>query len=334
MISQMINPITRVVQLRNRPVCRSYSDFRVRCASTHDPHGQVDHSGRFGRERLPENHLASGISPLIEERQTRVNGLLANYLTLPQDASLLQKAMHYAVFGGGKRLRPLLVYAGGETLGAPLENLDHLACAVELIHTYSLVHDDLPALDNDDFRRGNPACHRTFNEAIALLAGDALQSLAFNLLSQSPLPPLEVLTMVQVFSHLIGHQGMIGGEAMEFSKLTPLTVSELEQLYALKTSRLLETCVHLSAIVAHSSLDDLKVLKQFSTEIGIAFQIQDDCQDQKVSIFNYLSLTDQSTALKRISDLYQGAKTLLHDHFGARAGPLYHWLSLLFPNLA
>lgn len=268
----------------------------------------------------------------MQAQQARVSNLLRAHLTWGEKPTLLQQAMQYSVLHNGKRLRPLLVYATGEALGSvDLALLDHAACAIELIHSYSLIHDDLPSLDDDDWRRSRLSCHRAFNEAIAILAGDALQSLAFEILTQSPVSDTARLRMITVLARSSGHQGMIGGEALEFSRTT-LTTLQLEQLYALKTAALLGACVQLGAIAVGADRHDIQILKQFSNAVGVGFQIQDDLQDDDGTPYNYVTLVGSTTAHKRLLALYQEAIQCL-DQLGVQAQPLYRWLSCLFPNL-
>jgi farnesyl diphosphate synthase/geranylgeranyl diphosphate synthase type II len=191
--------------------------------------------------------------------------------------------MRYSVLGGGKRLRPTLVYATGTALGAAPEALDDPAAAVELIHVYSLVHDDLPAMDDDDLRRGRPSCHRAFDEATAILAGDALQALAFELLA-APADPAEAtrrLTMSRLLARGIGTAGMAGGQAIDLESVgRQLDLTALQTMHRLKTGALIETSVLMGAAAAgvlegptHDSL------REYGAAIGLAFQIQDDILD-------------------------------------------------------
>ncbi|MBE9516675.1 MAG: (2E,6E)-farnesyl diphosphate synthase [Proteobacteria bacterium] len=196
----------------------------------------------------------------------------------------LHCAMRYSTLDGGKRVRAALVYATGKALGAPLEALDGPACAVELIHAYSLIHDDLPCMDNDDLRRGKPTCHRAFDEATALLAGDALQSLAIEALVSHPgLTASDGLRtqMVRELSIAIGSLGMAGGQAIDLEATDKdLTLDALEHMHQLKTGALIEASVKLGALAAGK--DDKKLLDQlgqYGHGIGLAFQIIDDILD-------------------------------------------------------
>lgn len=205
---------------------------------------------------------------------------------LPADGSEpveLVRAMRYAVLGGGKRLRPLLVYATGAALGASLDILDVPACAVELIHAYSLVHDDLPSMDDDNLRRGRPTCHVAFGEATAILAGDALQALAFEILaSKSPAcEPATQLEMLRILTVACGAQGMAGGQAMDLAAVSQsLDLRALEHMHAHKTGALICAGVRLAALTAGCAEPSLlEALERFGHAIGLAFQVRDDILD-------------------------------------------------------
>ena len=203
--------------------------------------------------------------------------------TLPPER--MHEAMRYAVLGGGKRMRPLLVYAAGSALGAPLERLDPSACAVEIIHAYSLVHDDLPAMDDDDLRRGKPTCHRVFGEAMAILAGDALQALAFELLAGhaalDEIPAQCRVRMLRTLATACGPAGMAGGQAFDLEAVgRELSLSELERMHRYKTGALILGSVQLSALSAGVSEGEAwQALQTYGLELGLAFQIQDDILD-------------------------------------------------------
>jgi geranylgeranyl pyrophosphate synthase len=194
----------------------------------------------------------------------------------------LHEAMRYAVLGGGKRLRPVLVYATGHALGAAFERLDAAACAVEIIHAYSLVHDDLPAMDDDALRRGRPTCHIAYGEAMAILAGDALQALAFDVLANDPHPaPALKVEMLRVLAAACGAHGMAGGQALDLAAVgRKLAPAELERMHVFKTGALIRASVRLGALGAgctDSAL--LDALERYGHAIGLAFQIRDDMID-------------------------------------------------------
>ncbi|HEX7046665.1 MAG TPA: farnesyl diphosphate synthase [Gammaproteobacteria bacterium] len=196
----------------------------------------------------------------------------------------LHEAVRYSVLNGGKRLRPLLVYATGEMLSVPAIQLDPPAAAVELIHCYSLVHDDLPAMDNDDLRRGRPTTHRQFDEATAILVGDALQMLAFDMLATDrdlPAEPARRLELVALLAKAGGSRGMTGGQAMDLAaENRAIDVAELETIHQLKTGRLLEAAVMMSAALAPKlDTEGKQALARFGERVGLAFQVRDDLLD-------------------------------------------------------
>jgi farnesyl diphosphate synthase len=196
----------------------------------------------------------------------------------------LHRAMRYAVLGGGKRLRPLLVYATGLAFGAALERLDASAVAVEVIHAYSLVHDDLPAMDDDDLRRGRPTCHIVFGEAMAILAGDALQALAFEVLANDALLGADArvhLDMLRVLAGACGSHGMAGGQAFDLAAVgKPLDARELERMHVHKTGALIRASVRLGALAGGcTDAATLDALETYGHSIGLAFQVRDDLLD-------------------------------------------------------
>ena len=221
----------------------------------------------------------------IESYRQRIEQVLDRCLALPDAGTeRLREAMRYSTLGGGKRLRPALVYLTGESLGAPLTDLDAPAAAVELIHVYSLVHDDLPAMDDDDLRRGRPTCHRAFDEATAILVGDALQALAFSVLADGnagTVSPSVRLSMIRTLAHAAGTAGMAGGQAVDLAAVgQTLSESAIENMHRRKTGALIQGSVLLGAIGAgFSSGPQYDALNVFGAEIGLAFQIQDDILD-------------------------------------------------------
>lgn len=193
----------------------------------------------------------------------------------------LHAAMRYAALAGGKRLRPLLAHATGEMLGADAALLDDVACAVELIHAYSLVHDDLPAMDNDVLRRGRPTCHVEFDEATAILAGDALQCLAFELLAAAPLPSAERrLTMLQLLAKAAGSRGMAGGQALDLAaEGRKITLAELEFMHLSKTGALIRAALLLGAHCGEADAPTLSALSSYAARLGLLYQVVDDILD-------------------------------------------------------
>lgn len=192
----------------------------------------------------------------------------------------LHRAMHYAVLDGGKRVRPLLVFATGALTNTAPAALNHAAIAVELIHAYSLVHDDLPCMDNDVLRRGKPTVHVKFGEAMALLAGDALQTLAFEILSQTPLAAPQVVALLRCLSQASGAAGMCGGQAIDLGSVgQALNRPALEQMHRLKTGALLRASVQLGAICANLNPAQQAALDNYAAALGLAFQVVDDILD-------------------------------------------------------
>lgn len=228
---------------------------------------------------------ADAMEARVRGYQSRVQAFLESVLPV---ADLVPQRLHaaqrYSVLGGGKRLRPLLVYCTGEALGLQPSALDAPAAAVELIHSYSLVHDDLPAMDDDDLRRGQPTTHRAFDEATAILAGDALQVLAFSLLARdraAGVSPEARLKMIQILADASGSAGMAGGQSLDLSAVgRDLNLEDLETMHRLKTGALIRASVLLAAACAPGlTADEWNALDGYSQEIGLAFQIQDDILD-------------------------------------------------------
>lgn len=226
----------------------------------------------------------------FNSRIQRIEKYLSQCLTSDNNANPILEAMRYSVLNGGKRLRPLLVYLTGEALGYSLNQLDAPAAAVELIHCYSLIHDDLPAMDNDDLRRGKPTCHKAFNEATAILAGDALQTRAFQILSDpslNPCPPEQQINMIQLLAKNSGVSGMVGGQALDLQATglkNTLSLEALCRIHQLKTGALIEASVLLGTLAQNKT--DSKAnpeislkLQMFAHFLGLSFQVQDDILD-------------------------------------------------------
>lgn len=219
----------------------------------------------------------------LKDCQSRIDSYLDNRLQndLPQ-LERLYAAIRYSVIGGGKRIRPILAYASYEVFGAPDSSADAAAGAVELIHAYSLIHDDLPAMDNDDLRRGQPTCHRAFDEATAILAGDALQALAFEWISQADQwQPDTRLKMTTLLARAAGPQGMVGGQAIDLGAVgLQLDQQRLEDMHQRKTGALIRASVQLGALATEQvTQQQLSALNQYADCIGLAFQVQDDILD-------------------------------------------------------
>ena len=228
---------------------------------------------------------ASAAAAALKRWGARADEALARVLPAEDQAPLeLHRAMRYAVLGGGKRLRPVLVYATGEAFGAGADLLDSSACAVEIIHAYSLVHDDLPAMDDDALRRGRPTCHIVFGEAMAILAGDALQALAFEVLADDAhlrSDPRNQVEMLRTLAAACGAHGMAGGQAFDLAAVgKALTPAELERMHVYKTGALIRASVRLGALAAGCRDEaTLDALERYGHAIGLAFQIRDDILD-------------------------------------------------------
>lgn len=260
-----------------------------------------------------------------------------------QEPERLHDAMRYAVFNGGKRVRPLLVYAAGECLGLQEGLLDAPAAAIELVHAFSLVHDDLPAMDNDDLRRGKPTLHRKYDEATAILAADALQPLAFSVLADATgVSPATRIKLVKLLADACGSIGMTGGQSLDLAAEGQLLgAAQIEHMYELKTGALIHAAVvSASALSADLSPERSSALDAFGRTIGIAFQIQDDIldvegtteiigkpsgSDQRLDKATYPGRVGIANARQRCDELLNGALEHLDD-FGADAEPL-SWLA-------
>jgi farnesyl diphosphate synthase len=274
--------------------------------------------------------------------RTRVESVLERWLPDPdRTPRRLHAAMRYAVMGRGKRIRPLLVYLAGEAMAAPADRLDGPASAVELIHAYSLVHDDLPAMDDDDLRRGRPTCHKAFDEATAILAGDALQVLAFQILSSDPAmiaDPERRMAIVRILAAGSGTAGMAGGQAIDLAvEGEAPDLETLELMHRMKTGALIEASVLMGAWSADTVTNgELEALTRFGRSIGLAFQIRDDILDVEGETAvigktagadsarrkpNYPSVIGLSAAKKRAAELCDQALAAI-DSFDIKADPL------------
>lgn len=258
----------------------------------------------------------------------RVERTLTDILdALPKLSTDLKAAMRYGVLTGGKRLRPFLVYAVGQLFAVPIEDLDVPAAAIECIHAYSLIHDDIPAMDNDRFRRGQPSCFVQFGEANAILAGDALQTLAFSILSDHPAPNLTAqqrLAMISQLASASGVAGMCSGQALDLAaEGKTLTLPQLEAMHRYKTGALIRAAVRLGALAAgKASVSAAPALDTYADAIGLAFQVQDDIldvvgdtgtlgkscgSDEKRHKSTYPSLMGLDNALNQAKQLYRAS---------------------------
>ncbi len=236
----------------------------------------------MNRQPTARPNPAAPFAEQLAGYQARVEAALERWLPAAGgDAERLAEAMRYSALDGGKRVRPVLAYAAGAALGAAPAALDGCACAVEMIHVYSLVHDDLPAMDDDDLRRGRPACHRAYDEATAILVGDALQALAFQVLADDPAVTVSAaqrLKMISVLAAAAGPQGMTRGQAMDMNAVgKPLTVEQLRAMHSHKTGALIRAGAQLGALAAGARDGRrFRQLSRYADCIGLAFQIQDD----------------------------------------------------------
>ncbi|MFV9996398.1 MAG: (2E,6E)-farnesyl diphosphate synthase [Arsenophonus endosymbiont of Dermacentor nuttalli] len=265
--------------------------------------------------------------------QDRVNKTLLNqFQRLPFNQSQLVAAMKYGTLLGGKRLRPFLVYAVGNILNVSVENLDTPAAAIECIHAYSLIHDDLPAMDNDDLRRGQPTCHISFGEAHAILAGDALQTLAFDILARSVMPDVsdsDRLAMIAELATATGAAGMCGGQALDMeSEGQQIDIATLETIHHHKTGALIRAAIRISAFAAGSQgYQLLPLLDNYANAIGLVFQVHDDIldvtgdthilgksqgADEQHQKSTYPSLIGLEQAQKKAINLYKQALNALY----------------------
>ena len=231
--------------------------------------------------------MSNALKEYLANIQRRVENALDK--RLPRENILpnrLHKAMRYSVLDGGKRMRPMLTYCTGKMLGLSPDLLDAPACAAEFIHVYSLIHDDLPAMDDDDLRRGKPTSHVAFDEATAILAGDALQALAFEILATDPTLTIDSsnrLKMITILAKASGSQGMVGGQAIDLESVgTELTLPELENMHIHKTGALIRASINM-AVMAKPDLDPStgKKLDHYAKCIGLSFQVQDDILDRE-----------------------------------------------------
>jgi len=283
--------------------------------------------------RMKTNNANVQYKSFLRDRRKRIDALLNRYLQkITQDSPKnLAKAMRYSVLGGGKRIRSLLIYAVGEIYKTDLKVLDAPAVAIEMIHSFSLIHDDLPAMDDDSLRRGKPTCHIAFDEATAILAGDALAIGAFQVLSEAKnLSAEKKAKMIKVLAEASGPRGMAGGQYIDLhAEGKKLSVDKLEQMYLLKTGVLIGAAIKLGALASDiSGQKELKHLEQFALNIGLAFQIQDDVlniesnatrlgknvgTDEEHNKFTYPALVGMSAAKAKIKNLWSKAEKSLQQ---------------------
>ena len=226
----------------------------------------------------------------LEERRLQVDEALGRYLPEASDhPKEIHEAVRYSVFAGGKRLRPILVLAAAEAAGGQVEHALPAAAAIELIHTYSLIHDDLPAMDDDDFRRGRPTCHKVYGEALAILAGDALLTQAFILLSGEPssirADAVARLRVINEIAQAAGSRGMVGGQVVDIlQEDREVDLATLLYLHTHKTGSLIRACLRVGGIISSAGSEQMEALTRYGDRIGLAFQIVDDILDLEGSL--------------------------------------------------
>lgn len=283
--------------------------------------------------------MSQEFTQFANQCRTRVDGALDQYLPLAEDSTQLRAAMRYSLFNGGKRVRPILAYAAASAVKPDIDFalIDPVAAALECLHSYSLVHDDLPAMDNDDLRRGKPTCHIAFTEASAILAGDALQTLAFDLLTRPDLPSQIQIQLIRQLALGSGAQGMVLGQAIDLAAVDhQLDIAQLERMHRYKTGALICASVAMGAICAGASNEQLTALDDYAAAIGLAFQVQDDILDvtgdtvtlgkqQGADIARnkptYVSLLGLDAAKTKAAELHHQALHALTG-FGENAAPL------------
>jgi geranylgeranyl diphosphate synthase type II len=294
----------------------------------------------FVRDEPGKVKWGMDINRYFSEAKAAVNESLDRLLPAESEPpSTIHRAMRYSIFAGGKRLRPVLVLASGESAGGNRETLLHLGSAIEMMHTYSLIHDDLPALDNDDLRRGQPTCHKVFGEAMAILAGDSLMTRSYQVLSELPgLSDSTRLAIVREMAYATGTvDGMIGGQVADLeSEGKKISAAMLEYIHRSKTGALLALCPRSAALASGADPAQLKSLSEFGRKIGLAFQIIDDIldqtassadlgktagKDQKVEKATYPALHGVQASHAKASELTAAAIEDLRD-FGPCAAPL------------
>ncbi|MGH1370700.1 MAG: (2E,6E)-farnesyl diphosphate synthase [Cellvibrionaceae bacterium] len=281
--------------------------------------------------------MSQALHRFLDDGQERIDKVLANSLEqLDGSDPQLLAAMRYSLLSGGKRIRPVLAYASACAISELTEATDSVGCAVEAIHAYSLIHDDLPAMDDDDLRRGQPTCHIAFNEATAILAGDALQALAFDVLSNAPHINDSVrLGLIRELGQASGAQGMVGGQAIDLASINQQpSLAELQRMHSLKTGALIRASVRMGALASGVVTPaQLRSLSLYADAIGLAFQVQDDILDvtadtetlgkqQGADIAlnkpTYVSLLGLDGAREKAQQLHQNALAALSD-FDPRA---------------
>jgi len=295
--------------------------------------------------------VSTPFAECLSRWQAETEAALERYLPVPTNSpTRLHEAMRYSVLGGGKRVRPALVYATAQAIDLPQSSVIAAACAVELIHAYSLIHDDLPAMDDDDLRRGRPTCHKAFDEATAVLAGDALQTLSFEILTtdtQLPADPAIRLSLVRLLAEATGTAGMAGGQALDLAaEGQAADLAAITEIHARKTGALIRASALLAAACQPKlSPADYQALDRYARCVGLAFQIQDDLldiegdpallgkatgADQALQKLTYPAVVGVQAAHAKVVELQRETLEAI-AHFGLKANKLRdlaHWLVL------
>ncbi|MDD5455256.1 MAG: polyprenyl synthetase family protein [Candidatus Ratteibacteria bacterium] len=258
----------------------------------------------------------------IEKKQKKINATLKNLLP-PKNKDILSKAIHYSVFSGGKRFRPILCLAAYEMFHSENNNILTIASSIELFHAFTLVHDDLPCMDNDDYRRGKLTSHKVFGEPLALLAGDALFNLGYEVIVNSKIPDKVKIEVIKEISRSLGTEGVVGGQAKDITtKKKNLSIKQLKKIYLGKTASLLEASVKIGGLVAGATARQLNALSCYGKNLGLGFQIMDDVletiEGSKVAEENYVTLAGLENAKKEAIKTIDKAKNSLNI-FGKNA---------------
>ncbi len=289
--------------------------------------------------------MSLDIARYLKDRADLVERALEEVLPPPDcQPARLHESMRYAVLGGGKRLRPVLAMAAAEAVGADSAVVIRESCALELLHTYTLVHDDLPAMDDDDYRRGRPATHKVYGEAMAILAGDALQALAFGLLAAGEHPAERKIDVIHLLAEACGSQGIVGGQVVDIeSEGTQIDAAVLDYIHRHKTGCLLRASVLLGALLGGCSPEQHRRLSNYGEAIGLCFQITDDIldvlgssdelgkpagSDQARGKATYPSINGMEASRRKQSELYSDAIAAL-DIFDEKADPLREMAHLI-----
>jgi len=282
---------------------------------------------------LPDASHATALAAALESGRALVERALDHALPAEHAwPATIHRAVRYSLFAGGKRIRPLLVLAAGEAVAGATEEVLPLACAVEMIHTYSLIHDDLPAMDNDDLRRGRPTSHKVFGEAIAILAGDALLTRAFHLMAEIPAGWDETrirrrLAAAAILGEACGTAGLIGGQVQDLeSEGRAIPPAELERLHRAKTGALLSACVRGGAVLGGGEPADLACVGAFAATIGLAFQVVDDVLDATEGAAQLGKTAGKDRAAQKATYVsvhgLEQARALAHELLGQALGAL------------